>query len=84
MSKFLNKKRYKEITDYWQEFYVTNVRADKIIAGGAGVIGFCALCANHGIIETRDLLTPNGFPIGHQKHFCICPNGQALRFGMQK
>jgi hypothetical protein len=40
--------------------------------------GFCSLCANSGIVDTRGIVTASGVPTG-QRNFCICPNGQAKR-----
>lgn len=39
----------------------------------------CSLCGNSGIIDTTGVKTPRGIPVG-KKNYCICPNGQALRF----
>ena len=42
--------------------------------------GCCALCANHGTLDSTGKRTPNGNPLPQAGvNFCICPNGQALR-----
>lgn len=51
------------LTDYWLRSYAAD---------------HCTLCANHGIIDSRGLLTPAGVRVG-RLNYCICPNGQALR-----
>lgn len=39
----------------------------------------CGLCGNTGIIDTRDSATsPVGIKTGGL-HYCVCPNGRALR-----
>jgi hypothetical protein len=46
--------------------------------------GFCVLCGNNAIIDTRGkVFTPAGFECGDIV-FCICPNGQALQRGYDK
>jgi hypothetical protein len=52
------------ITDYWLKHYAHH--------------GHCALCGNHGVIDTTGTKTPAGLPAG-RKNFCICPNGQIDR-----
>jgi len=52
------------VVDYWHEHYVHK--------------GHCALCGNHGRIDTTGTKTPAGLLIG-KKLWCICPNGQTLR-----
>lgn len=52
-----------EITEYWLKHYA---------------VGFCTLCANHGVIDTRGAQTPAGIEVG-RLNYCICPNGQAAR-----
>ncbi len=54
-----------KVTDYWLEFYINN--------------GHCSLCGNHGYIDTTGVRTPAGLEVG-RKNFCICPNGQAMRY----
>ena len=62
-----------DFKDIWREFDVEVFRED---------IGFniplCGLCANSGIIDTRDSAIWNNKPVGI-KGFCICPNGRALK-----
>ncbi len=38
----------------------------------------CSLCGQRGIIDTRGVETPAGFPAG-RLNWCLCPNGQAMR-----
>lgn len=52
------------VTDYWYKHYMSK--------------GHCSLCGNSGHLDTRGVKTPTGMRVG-QLHFCICPNGQALR-----
>jgi hypothetical protein len=40
--------------------------------------GLCDLCANTGIVDTTGATSPAGVVCGG-RHFCLCPNGQALR-----
>ena len=54
------------VTNYWYQFYVKD--------------GFCSLCGNHGVIDTRNVRTPVGHTVG-RLNYCICPNGQAMRKG---
>lgn len=54
------------VTQYWLEHY----------AGS----GHCGLCGNWGFIDTGGTRTPAGVEVG-ALHYCICPNGQALRAG---
>jgi hypothetical protein len=63
----------KEITDYWQKYFLTEEDA------GFGPYSMCSLCANQGIIDTRETaISPRGNYLG-RLNFCICPNGQVLR-----
>lgn len=55
-----------KVTDYWLDFYLSKE------------VGLCSICGNHGTFTTEPV-SPVGVPLGKQKHFCICPNGQALR-----
>jgi hypothetical protein len=55
----------KPITDYWFKYYATD---------------HCTICGNYGVIDSRGVKTPAGFPVG-RLNYCICPNGQALRKG---
>jgi hypothetical protein len=57
-------RQHKAITDYWLKHYL--------------VEGLCGLCGNRGIIDASHITTATGHPVG-RKHWCICPNGQALR-----
>jgi hypothetical protein len=46
--------------------------------------GFCVICGNDGIIDTRGKTSsPSGFEYG-TKVFCICPNGRVLKRGYEK
>lgn len=38
----------------------------------------CGLCGQFGVIDTRGLKSPAGWPCGGL-FFCICPNGRALK-----
>jgi hypothetical protein len=38
----------------------------------------CSLCGQRGIIDTRGVQTPAGYPAG-RLNWCLCPNGQAMR-----
>lgn len=39
----------------------------------------CALCGNHGIIDTRDkIFTSAGVECGNRL-YCICPNGRQIK-----
>ena len=40
----------------------------------------CSLCGNKGVIDSRGIRTPAGFECGGL-HYCICPNGRALKNG---
>jgi hypothetical protein len=51
------------VVDYWAENYAPE--------------GFCSLCGNSGIIDTRGVRTPAGVEVG-RFNYCICPNGQTL------
>lgn len=51
------------VTDYWLKHYSTQ---------------HCTLCGNRGVIDSRGVQTPAGYPVG-RLNYCICPNGQALR-----
>lgn len=53
------------VEEYWHEHYVSN--------------GLCSLCANSGIIDTTGITSAGGSPVGRQ-NFCLCPNGQTLRW----
>jgi hypothetical protein len=44
------------------------------------VKGMCSLCGQKGIIDTRGIRTPANFECGGL-HYCICPNGRALKVG---
>lgn len=89
MNKFIHRKRYKTITEYSHLYTVMVPRAlnslyqtgdGTIFTGKAEIdIPICGLCGNQGVIHT-DATTPSGVALGKQKHYCICPNGQALRF----
>lgn len=46
--------------------------------------GHCALCGNHGIIDTRGKVFTNAGVECGDKVFCVCPNGQALQRGYEK
>jgi len=52
------------VADYWSRYYCPH--------------GFCALCGNSGVLDTRGVHTAVGVPCGDVLH-CICPNGQKLR-----
>jgi hypothetical protein len=41
--------------------------------------GLCGLCGNTGIVETTPY-NPRKTKRYHFKTFCICPNGQCLRY----
>jgi hypothetical protein len=49
----------------WMEFCVKNM---------------CSLCGQAGVIDTRGIRTPANFECGGL-HYCICPNGRALKAG---
>lgn len=52
------------VTDLWHALYV---RKD-----------LCSLCGNSGKIDTRGVTSSAGVVCG-DVHYCICPNGQAMR-----
>lgn len=55
----------KPLTAYWLEHYVRRQ--------------MCSLCGQSGILDTRaTAITTTGLRCG-EVHFCICPNGQAMR-----
>ena len=56
-----------DVLDYWQTFYATC---------------HCTICGNSGIIDSRGICTPGGLSVG-RLNWCICPNGQALRMGIE-
>lgn len=64
-------KRSAAVRAYWLEHYVVN--------------HMCSLCANTGEINTAGLKTKTGVLVG-RFNWCICPNGQAMRYqsGMDK
>ena len=64
MSRPTMRARHYIVTNYWLAFY--------------SGCGHCELCGNHGFIDTRGTRTPAGLHVG-RVHYCICPNGQALR-----
>ena len=54
--------------------YFTSIKFD-----GIAEIGFCGLCGNSGIIDTRGrAITGAGLDVGI-KTYCLCANGQAMR-----
>jgi hypothetical protein len=58
-----------DVTSYWLKHYV-------------GDDGNCALCGNHGRVELGSAdYTADGKVI--EKPFCICPNGQAMRWHLK-
>jgi len=61
----LNKIR-KIVVDFWYAYYTKEHH--------------CSLCGNSGVIDTTGIKTPAGLVVG-DKHYCICPNGQCIRFG---
>ena len=48
-----------------------------------GFSGYCKLCGNTGYIDTSPK-TPNGHEMGTFKSFCICPNGRAFKYRIDK
>jgi hypothetical protein len=71
------KKVLKPITDYWHNHYVNYDTP-------VGKWGMCSLCGNTGLIDTRETATsPAGFKCG-KINFCICPNGQTMRYEENK
>jgi putative intracellular protease/amidase len=38
----------------------------------------CSLCGNTGVLDTTGVESPREVPVG-RKHYCICPNGRALK-----
>lgn len=54
----------KAVVNYWAQWYIQDTH--------------CSLCGNSGVIDTRGIKTPAGYPCG-RVNLCICPNGQALR-----
>lgn len=55
------------LSDFWHEEFAAT--------------GYCCLCGNHGVIDTRGKVhTPAGLECGDLV-FCICPNGRALKKG---
>lgn len=58
----------KAVIDFWYEYYIDEVT------------GLCCLCANKGIINTRDTAISNaGVRTGGKTVYCICLNGQQMR-----
>jgi hypothetical protein len=54
-----------QLADFWMNNYQT--------------LGFCCLCGNNGIIDTKGKIrAPNGIECG-SKVWCICPNGQVMK-----
>lgn len=53
------------VTKYWLKHYVNQ--------------GHCSLCGNSGFIDTTGVTTAAGRSVG-RKNYCICPNGQCIRF----
>lgn len=43
--------------------------------------GWCHLCGNHGVIDTRKgkVIDPRGVPLYGARFFCICPNGRVMK-----
>jgi hypothetical protein len=60
------RRRYKAITDYWLKYYTVDSST------------LCQLCANTGVLFINTF-SPAGVLV-RGKQFCICPNGQAMRF----
>ncbi len=56
------------VVDYWSAYYVHPG------------LTICVLCGNSGIIHTEAVRSPTGLRVGGA-HYCICPNGQAMRIG---
>ena len=55
------------VSNYWLKYYI-------------GSSSLCTLCGNTGIIDTSETaISPKGIKSGCI-NFCICPNGQSLRF----
>lgn len=52
------------VTDYWHEHYVEK--------------GLCAVCGNHGYLDTTGTRSPAGVEVGGRMP-CFCPNGQNIR-----
>jgi len=56
------------VVEYWGENYTSDPN------------GICTLCGNMGIIDTTNsAISPTGLRVG-KKHYCICKNGQTLRY----
>lgn len=57
----------KVVSNYWAAFYVSKNH-------------LCSLCGNRGVLDTfRIAISAAGVNSGG-KLFCICPNGQAMRW----
>lgn len=60
--------RHYIVTKYWLDYYTSKC---------------CTLCGNSGIVDTTGVKTAAGVMVG-RKNFCICPNGQELRYNSKK
>jgi hypothetical protein len=59
----------KPIVDYWHAHYVTD-----------GKNTICSLCGNNGVVDTRNTAVSSAGESVGRLNFCICPNGQLLRY----
>ena len=66
---FEDPERYNQfVVEYWGNNYTSDPN------------GICTLCGNTGILDTTEsAISPTGFRVG-KKHYCICKNGQSLRY----
>jgi len=69
-------KKMDSITKFWFENYNTKAFSPSL---NQKVGGYCSLCGNSGIIDTRGrATTPTGEDIG-KLNCCMCPNGRAQK-----
>lgn len=56
----------KAVSQYWMTYYLSER-------------GVCSLCGNRGRVTTLIDDPPFGLTQSKTTHYCICPNGQAMR-----
>lgn len=58
---------------------ITEAQLDHFWLDEFSIGGFCCLCGNKGMIDTRGRVSsPNGIECGAEV-FCICPNGRKIK-----
>lgn len=64
----------KPITDYWLKNYVKPYKECIL----------CVLCANTGLLKLHPRIIKEGYAKRGEETYCVCPNGQTIRFIDQK